>query len=906
MTDPKPAAYTFLPWVRQGLPAARLPRDEPGAQLAARVTLPVELRVNDDPVRVDVRLYGPGDVLGIDRRQVVRTEPRSGGRAFEPNYLAAIEFDRPDLPWLFTPASADAQGRLRPWLCLVVVRLQEGVALRSARSDLLPALSIAAPARPAAELPDLAEAWAWAHAQVAGSLAAGETLAKVMAEHPERTVSRLLCPRRLEPATAYLACVVPAFEVGRKAGLGLPLTDADEGRLEPAWRIEDPALTSLTLPVYYHWEFSTGASGDFESLVARLKARRLSARVGMRELDVSAADPALPRFPADSPDAILGLEGALMSPETRPKGFSEGGGRSFREALRRRLAPPAEGASDPLVAPPTYGNLHAGQPALPAEGAPPRWLSELNLDPRYRAVAAYGTAVVQEQQEELMAAAWEQVGEVERANQLLRQAQLVRAVDQSLHRNRLDRLEPGALLQVTRAVHARVQATPDATLRVAIASSNTPSTVVTAAFRRVARPRGPLARRALPASEQRVRPFVQRLAGGTLQMRIVRPPTGAITLDAVEGRSPSGARPAGITVAAAQMATLAVAQVPPRSAFQILPPELPGTPPPGTQLFISLPRDNPTARNFRAAAAAHQALIQPPPPRALAAPRQLQLEPLKATVLARLDPNVTVTGRVTRLVSFPGPRDQRDALEPIMAAPSFPQPMYAGLRDRSQELLLPGLDEVEDDTVALLQTNPRFLEAFMVGLNHELARELLWRGYPTDQRGSYFRQFWDVRGQSGGEDIPPLHTWGANKALGQSASGGGPEQLVLLLRGELLRRYPTAVVYAARAAQQSGQPALRRGAEERYPLFHGALDPDLRFFGFGLTAAEARGKGADPGWFFVIQQQPTEPRFGFDLGDPAGELPMLRPGANGAATALALLQRPVRIAIHARELLGPG
>ena len=32
----------------------------------------------------------------------------------------------------------------------------------------------------------------------------------------------------------------------------------------------------------------------------------------------------------------------------------------------------------------------------------------------------------------------------------------------------------------------------------------------------------------------------------------------------------------------------------------------------------------------------------------------------------------------------------------------------------------------------------------MVGLNHEFARELLWREYPTDQRPSSFRQFWDV------------------------------------------------------------------------------------------------------------------------------------------------------------------
>jgi hypothetical protein len=45
---------------------------------------------------------------------------------------------------------------------------------------------------------------------------------------------------------------------------------------------------------------------------------------------------------------------------------------------------------------------------------------------------------------------------------------------------------------------------------------------------------------------------------------------------------------------------------------------------------------------------------------------------------------------------------------------------------------------------ALARDRP-FLEAYMVGLNHELARELLWREFPTDQRGGYFRQFWDVR-----------------------------------------------------------------------------------------------------------------------------------------------------------------
>ena len=68
----------------------------------------------------------------------------------------------------------------------------------------------------------------------------------------------------------------------------------------------------------------------------------------------------------------------------------------------------------------------------------------------------------------------------------------------------------------------------------------------------------------------------------------------------------------------------------------------------------------------------------------------------------------------------------------------------------------------------------------MVGLNHEFARKLLWREYPTDQRGSYFRQFWDVRSviNTAGlsedalkeklYDIPELHTLAADVGAGRT------------------------------------------------------------------------------------------------------------------------------------------
>ena len=150
--------YRYLPWVREGAAHAY---DNPDtlAPVLARPgnkplsALPVSLLVND-ATRVDVplRLYGPGDVIGIDPRAVLRTDPLRHTADFEPNYLACIEFDNPDFPWLFTPAAAGLNGRLRPWLVLVVVRQREEVKLTSNREAPLPQLET-----PVGELPDLLE-----------------------------------------------------------------------------------------------------------------------------------------------------------------------------------------------------------------------------------------------------------------------------------------------------------------------------------------------------------------------------------------------------------------------------------------------------------------------------------------------------------------------------------------------------------------------------------------------------------------------------------------------------------------------------------------------------------------------------------------------------------------------------
>src|SRR5699024_11074812 len=109
--------------------------------------------------------------------------------------------------------------------------------------------------------------------------------------------------------------------------------------------------------------------------------------------------------------------------------------------------------------------------------------------------------------------------------------------------------------------------------------------------------------------------------------------------------------------------------------------------------------------------------------------------------------------------------------------PDIKEPMYRPLSDLGDDLLTPNLGLIPPNTVTLMLTNPPFIEAYMAGVNHEFARELLWREYPTDSRGTPFRQFWDVsRVMTPGvvdperarrlKDIRAMHEWPVAGLLG--------------------------------------------------------------------------------------------------------------------------------------------
>jgi hypothetical protein len=941
LSSPIGTSFRFVPWVRRGASSAIVQEENvTHTDLPIRATFSLETTVNGaNPATVAVQLYGPKDVIGFDQLQVVRTDPKPHKEDFEPNFLASVDFDLPDFAWLMTPANPKSGAKLRPWICLVVVPLTADVKLEPASP--LPVLSIGSHA--GKELPDLAESWAWAHAQVTGEFAGTETLESVLAAGGDRTVSRLVCPRRLEPDTPYLACVVPTTKGGVQAGLGHEVTATT---LEPAWTAADD---KLDLPVYFSWDFATALSGDFESLARLLRPAEPPPGTGRQDMDVSGAGIGVPLTP-DASGSTLQFEGALESPNAAPGAWPNPPRGPFQTRLVELLdAPATRSAQDPskpgVVAPPLYGGFHAARVTVPTGS--PFWLRELNVDPRYRAAAGLGTQVVQEQQEQLMAAAWQQVGEIDKANDLLRKAQLARATGAKLHERHLRPLGAGAALQLTAPAHSRLLMSPR-TLEAQVRESALPSAALTTTFRRIVRPAGPVVRRIASAPIPRIRPFVSRLNGGEIAAaRPRRAPDGTVELDHVgDSLLPDWLRPLrawlrwlfpvliaiaillavaalvlGLTVswvvaavffglAAVVMAGGAwlrkrleswlqmssvnttslsaesIEAVAQRPAWQPLAPGVRTLPPESAATGA----DTAGAARFRQAAAAKQQELRQvadtPSEEARAA---LQLSQVRTTLLARLDPSVTVPAAVLGRLTLPEAWEPDDPIATIMAAPSFDTPMYEPLRDLWKAALLPGVDAVEANTVTLLQTNPRFIEAYMVGLNHEMSRELLWREYPTDQRGSYFRQFWDPRGhvpapttedeREALRDIPPIHTWSGRNHLGGNASHGQRAPLVLLICGDLLNRYPDAVIYATKADRRpnvKGRVPLDPPVE-RYPLFRGTFPPNITFVGFDLTAEEVKGgpapRGGDPdpgpGWFFVVQEQPTEPRFGFDEHGPA-------------------------------------
>lgn len=205
-------------------------------------------------------------------------------------------------------------------------------------------------------------------------------------------------------------------------------------------------------------------------------------------------------------------------------------------------------------------------------------------------------------------------------------------------------------------------------------------------------------------------------------------------------------------------------------------------------------------------------------------------------------------------LSSRSPSEERP-LRQIMDHPHFDVPIAQEILSKWPDWAVPGITELPDESVVLMETNPGFVAALLVGLNQEFNRELLWREFPTDQRGTSFARFWPTAGN----DVDEIARWPMDSALGSQISGGEEGSIALLIRGALLRRFPGLPLLAVPSVDGKLPETFAGKQATQVPL-----DESTTLYLFsGISEEEALAED----YFFVLREPMTGTRFGFDLPD---------------------------------------
>lgn len=849
----------FIPFMRQGLAALADHSNGNGKRITMPVKIDIEAKSKQSEenltatIEKEISLLGPGDVLGINQRMIVKTEPAQNSTTFEPNLIPFIEFAEPDFLWRFSTLRIDGNQtddnkNWIPWLSLIILKVGGGpeeaefTKLKNEKPELPPQIQLSEKAI----LPDLREFWRWAHIHLEDMQ--GATVNSVIGKikhSPQKAVCRLLSPRWLKPQTKYSAFLVPTYRIGAEAAMGL---SNETDRTALTWSTPQEAQ-GKTIPFYYEWEFRTSTKGDFEYLVKQLQPRKLS-NLGTRSIDCSN-----PGYGLQSEEGEMQLEGALSALDTEYQkwgmdsdAYPNETQNKLRDLLNKRETT-IDGEKQLRVTPPVYGIKYISSDGKTVEINPDdkNWLTELNLDFRHRVAAGLGVQFVKENQESLMQAAWQQLSQIKKVNRELNLGKLGLQLSNRAHK-RLGKMKSENLLRMALPLQSKIAAdeTENAetskqtkTIQKLLKESDVPNNLFHVKTRKyVAKRVGRKRRHATFRSRTPSFPFIL-----------------ARQFDEQEGSD---------------------------------------TQETSINLFTQLGQ----------------------------------------TTRKQLRPNITIgrklANRVHHFRQYEAERGEvaitqsqaqddkegisSEDLKPVMPYPEFHRPMYRFLRDLSQAYILPGLENIPENTVGLLTTNRRFVEAFMIGLNHEFASELRWREFPTDMRGSYFRKFWDTTIYSvneqekeqfrqspiGGKllnklkaqykdkfdswdkieaaytngapdddeqavaaayeqavenwllsreeekDIAKLDKWEKAVRLGDhpiqsdGSSNEVQEQLVLLVRGELLQKFGNTLIYLVKKDNSSPpKPNYGQTTARVFPEFEGALPPDMVFIGFPITEKQA-------------------------------------------------------------------
>jgi hypothetical protein len=825
------------------------------------------------PTPADYELFGPGDVVRLADHTIVRRFPAPGSSDAEETKLPLVEFDAVDLPWRYTPQAATG-AVLRPWLVLVVGR--RGPDEIVARPDGRVGLGLVTQAAHV-----LAESWRWAHVH----------------EVDGRQIARLLAPVDLQPATEYVACVVPAF--------------APDGT--DAWTGAAPVVSDC----YDHWSFRTGPEGDFPDLAKQLHKADLAAISARSGRPFGRAQVRyVPRQPGSPTPVVLEAAGALRLPHgaADPPDPSDG-------PPPPAVAGEVTALTDRIVTPDGRGVVTAPRydagfaTVADSVASPPGgWIDELRSDPRARGAAGLGAWNAIQWQDRIAAAAVAKAGELAAAHDRIRHVALGVEASRSMWRRRVPKLpaDPGADPAATQAaagdlvatlapVLARLPADTGGTVLDAIAG-RTPSlgrALFSSAARRVLRS-GP-ARTA-------------RIAGGAAGLGAVigaanvcpgrkddpadvpddrQPDPGRVERavkalilaatgndDALTSRIMDRVLPGG-TLSSSQLA----------GALLALTPGKDGRPDPKALEEFLAGRDEPPVKDT---IRGWGGWVDEVAAREPCAP--IDLVGLAQAVSAAVDPTVALPPAARRVLStLPG----FTHIGPVEVEPELDLPLWSFLSQSSPDWMLPGVGDLDEGAVVALATNRPFVHALLTGANTQTAGELRWRNIKVMSRWSPLRRFWQRADHQ--VDVVPIREWAANDSLGSAAFApdGRSSDAVVAFRTPLFKRYPATVVYLYKAQGDFDAPPENAplAAPDRVdPTFTGTIGDDVTFFGFPVDPE------ALTGYWVVLEEPPAGYRF-YSAAQVPPRVPAPGGGADPDYDSSEYAYR--RFALPVRVLIGP-
>jgi hypothetical protein len=299
----------------------------------------------------------------------------------------------------------------------------------------------------------------------------------------------------------------------------------------------------------------------------------------------------------------------------------------------------------------------------------------------------------------------------------------------------------------------------------------------------------------------------------------------------------------------------------------------------------------------------------------------LDLGNLSDALIAALDPRKPDAPARTRICSLLVGIDCTRLIRPEFPI-ALDFPTWGLLKQYDKEWLLPGASTLQKDSVTGLQTNPTFIDAFMVGINTQFMSEMRWRDLAVARTCTPLRMFWgqvDYVTHKREADIEPLAEWAKAPddplgALSHQSIRPGGSRLVIAFRSDLFRRYPSTLVYLVKpgagnvddllkSPPQLDMPDGPPGADiEQWrasrtffgPIFAGTLTPELTFFTFDVTPSDL-GQ-----YWLVLDEPPSELRF---RNVPIVPVP---PPIDAAAFAKGALDQPTRVGISGQELEAQG